>query len=187
MTKNHTSPSYTEVRRQDRVVTDEAWIKAFLHRAPYGVLATSHEGQPFINTNLFVYDEAANAIYLHGARVGRTPANIKANGRVCFSISEMGRLLPAGVALDFSVEFAGVTVFGTITILADEAEQTHALQMLLDKYCPHLRPGEDYRAITREELRRTAVYRLDIEQWSGKQKQVEADFPGAFFYGEQPS
>jgi len=80
-----------------------------------------------------------------------------------------------------------VTVFGTITVLADEAEQTHALQMLLDKYCPHLRPGKDYRAITQEELRRTAVYRLDIEQWSGKQKQAEADFPGAFFYGELPS
>ncbi len=187
MTKDHTALSYTQVRRQDRAVSDEAWIKAFLHRAPYGVLATSHKGQPFINSNLFVYDEAANAIYLHTARVGRTPANIEANGRVCFSISEMGRLLPADVALDFSVEYAGVTVFGTATVLTDEAEQRHALQMLLDKYFPHLRPGEDYRAITPEELRQTATYRLDIEQWSGKQKQVEAGFPGAFFYGQPPS
>ena len=72
-------------------------------------------------------------------------------------------------------------------VLTDEAEQTYALQMLLDKYFPHLRPGEDYRAITPEELRQTAAYRLDIEQWSGKQKQVEADFPGAFYYGEPPS
>jgi nitroimidazol reductase NimA-like FMN-containing flavoprotein (pyridoxamine 5'-phosphate oxidase superfamily) len=187
MGKDYVNQPYTQVRREDRAVTDEAWIKAFLHRAPYGVLATSCEGQPFINSNLFVYDEATQAIYLHTARVGRTPANIEANGRVCFSISEMGRLLPADVALDFSVEYAGVTVFGTATILTDEAEQTYALQMLLDKYFPHLRPGEDYRAITREELRRTAAYRLDIEQWSGKKKQVEAGFPGAFFYGEPPS
>ena len=187
MAKNQSDSPYTKIRRQDRAVTDQAWIKAFLHRAPYGVLATSHEGQPFINSNLFVYDEAAHAIYLHTARTGRTPANIAANGRVCFSISEMGRLLPADVALEFSVEYAGVTVFGTAAILTDEAEQTHALQMLLDKYFPHLRPGEDYRAITQEELRQTAAYRLDIEQWSGKQKQVEADFPGAFFYGQPPS
>jgi nitroimidazol reductase NimA-like FMN-containing flavoprotein (pyridoxamine 5'-phosphate oxidase superfamily) len=187
MTKDYINQPYTQIRREDRAVTDQAWIKAFLHRAPYGILATSHNGQPFINSNLFVYDEAANAIYLHTARLGRTPANIEANGRVCLSISEMGRLLPANVALEFSVEYAGVTVFGTAAILADEAEQTHALQMLLDKYFPHLRPGEDYRAITPEELRQTAAYRLDIEQWSGKQKQVEADFPGAFFYGQPPS
>jgi len=187
MTKDYANQSFSQIRRQDRAVTDETWIKDFLHRTPYGTLATANAGQPFINSNLFVYDEAAHAIYLHTARVGRTQANVEANQRVCFSISEMGRLLPADVALDFSVEYAGVTVFGTATILADEAEQTRALQMLLDKYFPHLRPGQDYRAITAEELRRTAVYKIDIEQWSGKQKKVEADFPGAFFYGEQPS
>ena len=52
--------------------------------------------------------------------------------------------------------------------------------MLLDKYAPHLRPGRDYRATTDEELTRTAVYRVDVETWSGKQKEVEPDFPGAF-------
>ncbi len=187
MTKDCANQSFSQIRRQDRAVTDETWIKDFLHRAPYGILATANAGQPFVNSNLFVYDEAAQAIYLHTARVGQTQTNVEANQRVCFSISEMGRLLPADVALDFSVEYAGVTVFGAATILTDEAEQTHALQMLLDKYFPHLHPGQDYRAITPEELGRTAVYKIDIEQWSGKQKKVEADFPGAFFHGEQPS
>jgi nitroimidazol reductase NimA-like FMN-containing flavoprotein (pyridoxamine 5'-phosphate oxidase superfamily) len=172
------------MRRQDRAVTDEGWIKEFLHRAAFGVLATAYEGQPFINTNLFAYDEKAHAIYLHTATRGRTPANIAANERVCFSISEMGRLLPADVALEFSVEYAGVMVFGAATILTDEAEKRHGLQLLLDKYFPHLRSGKDYRAITVEELQITAVYRIDIEQWSGKQKKVGEDFPGAFLYGE---
>ena len=185
MTIDYLKQPFTQIRRQDRAVTDEAWIKAFLHRAPYGVLATSYEGQPFVNTNLFVYDEANHAIYLHTAPVGRTKANVEANGRVCFCVSEMGRLLPAEMALNFSVEFAGVTVFGTAISLTDEAEKRHGLQILLDKYCPHLRPGRDYRPITVDELRRTAVYRIDIEQWSGKQKQVAEDFPGAFYYGEQ--
>ena len=51
------------VRRADRAVEDEAWIKALLHRAPFGALATVEDDQPFINTNLFVYDEAAHAIF----------------------------------------------------------------------------------------------------------------------------
>ncbi|MFQ5595173.1 MAG: pyridoxamine 5'-phosphate oxidase family protein [Anaerolineae bacterium] len=170
------------VRRSDRAVEDEAWIKAFLHRAPYGVLATVHEGQPFINSNLFVFDEPAHAIYIHTANVGRTRANVERNHRVCFSVSEMGRLLPAATAMEFSVEYAGVTVFGHATIVAEEDEARHGLQLLLDKYFPHLQSGQDYRPIMPQELARTTVYRIQIEQWSSKQKKAEADFQGAFFY-----
>jgi nitroimidazol reductase NimA-like FMN-containing flavoprotein (pyridoxamine 5'-phosphate oxidase superfamily) len=171
------------VRRADRGVDDESWLRAFLHQAPFAALATQQDGQPFVNSNLFVYDEANHAIYMHTARVGRTRANVEVHERVCLSISEMGRLLPADVALEFSVEYKGVTVFGTATVLTDETEQKYALQLLLDKYFPHLQPGEDYRPSTVEELRRTSVYRIDIEQWSGKQKKVEEDSPGAFLYG----
>ncbi|NJK79078.1 MAG: hypothetical protein HC914_03900 [Chloroflexaceae bacterium] len=57
--------SFTEIRRRDRAVTDEAWIQALLHRAPFAALATVVDGQPFINSNLFVYDEAAACIYMH--------------------------------------------------------------------------------------------------------------------------
>jgi hypothetical protein len=173
-----------EVRRKDRAVEDAAWIRAMLHRIPFGTLATVHDGQPFINTNLFVFDEAANVIYLHTANMGRTRANVEAEERVCFSVSEMGRLLPADTALEFSVEYAGVVVFGRAVIIADPGEAQHALQLLLDKYFAHLRPGRDYRSITPEEIARTAVYRISIEHWSGKKKEVGADFPGAFLYGD---
>jgi hypothetical protein len=157
-----------------------------LSRAAVGTLATVFDGQPFINSNLFVYDEATHVIYLHTARVGRTRANIEQEERVCFSVSEMGRLLPADTALEFSVEYAGVVVFGRASILQDGDEARYGLQLLLNKYFPHLRPGVDYRPTTDEELARTAVYRITIDQWSGKQKQAAPDFPGAFRYG-QPS
>ena len=171
-----------KVRRHDRAVEDEAWIRALLHRAPVGALATVHDGQPFINTNLFVYDQDAHAIYLHTARVGRTRANLDAKAPVCFSVSEMGRLLPADEALEFSVEYAGVAVFGTGSVIQDPAEAGAALQLLLDKYAPHLRPGRDYRPITDDELDRTAVYHVKITSWSGKKKEVSPDFPGAYRY-----
>ncbi len=175
-----------QVHRRDRAVEDEAWIRALLRRAPVGTLATVSGCQPFLNSNLFVYDEAAHAIYLHTARVGRTRANIEADERVCFSTFEMGRLLPAEEALEFSVEYAGVTVFGQGAIVTDRDEARAALQLLLDKYAPHLHAGRDYRPITDQELARTAVYRIAIEAWSGKQKAVPEDFPGAFWYGSGP-
>lgn len=89
-------------------------------------------------------------------------------------------------ALEFSVEYAGVTIFGRMEIVDDEAEASAALQMLLDKYAPQLRAGVDYRPPVPEELRRTTVFRLNIESWSGKKKEVAPDFPGAFFFDEAP-
>ena len=184
MTKDYTTLPYNHVRRQDREVTDDAWIKALLHRAPVGYLATVNEGQPFINSNIFVYDEAENVFYMHTARVGRTQGNVEKGNPICFTVTEMGRLLPADVALEFSVEYTGVVVFGTAVIVTDEAEATNALQLLLDKYAPHLKPGQDYRPPVPEELKRTAVFRINIEQVSGKKKEVEDDFPGAYLYKE---
>jgi hypothetical protein len=116
------------------------------------------------------------------ASLGRTRSNLEMNDAVCFNVSEMGRLLPADTALEFSVEYASVTVFGKGAIVQDRAEAVRALQLLLDRYFPRHQPGRDYRPITDDELDLTSVYRIAIEEWSGKRKEVEPDFPGAFHY-----
>lgn len=192
MSIDYTTRPLTTVRRSDREVTDEDWIRALLHRAPVGYLATLHGDQPFINSNLFVYNEAEHVIYMHTARKGRTQVNVGGNGsgppaeppKVCFTVTEMGCLLPAKEALEFSVEYKGVVVFGRGEIISDQTIAAGALQLLLDKYAPHLQPGRDYRPIVEEELKRTAVFKITITEWSGKKKEVAADFPGAYLYGE---
>lgn len=175
--------SLAAVRRRDRAVEDDDWIRGVLRREAFGVLTTVADGQPFALPNIFVYDQAAHAVYTHTAKAGRTRANVDGGERACFCVSTMGRLLPAATALEMSVEYEGVVVFGRAAVVADPDEATAALQALLDKYFPHLRPGRDYRPIQPEELARTAVYRLTVERWSGKRKAAEAAFPGAFRYG----
>lgn len=170
----------SRTRRRDRG-KEEVWVRAFMERAPFGFFATvGEEGQPFLNSNLFVYDANQHCIYLHTHRTGRTKDNLEVPQRVAFSAASMGRLLPADEALEFSVEYCGVAAFGTGRVVDEVEEARSALQTLLDKYAPHLRPGRDYRATTDDELKQTAVFRIDIETWSGKQKEVEEDFPGAF-------
>lgn len=173
---------FTQMRRRDRAVHEQAWFRTLLHRAADGVLSTECGGQPFLNSNLFVYHEPRNAIYLHTAQVGRTRDNIVGNPSVGFSVSEMGRLLPAPTAKEFSTEYASLTIFGRATIVTSIEEAREALQRLLNKYFPHLIPGRDYRPITDAELRQTTVIRIDVDEWSGKKKQVDVDFPGAFHY-----
>lgn len=178
---NDTTKPINQPRRADRA-KDDAWIKALLKRVPFGMIATECDGQPFIKPTMFVYDENENAIYIHGAPEGRMRTNIERNPRVSFCIAEMGRLLPAETAIEVGVEYASAVVFGTIEVLTDDAQAQHALQMLLDRFFPHLKAGVDYRGILPEEVNQTAVYGVKIDTWSGKEDRAREDFPGAFSY-----
>jgi uncharacterized protein len=172
----------TLITHPEREIKEEAWIVELLDRLPMGTLASVQDGQAFQSTLLFVYEPTRQAVYLHTARRGRVWENLHANPQVCFTAAEMGRLLPAKTALNFSVEYNSVVLFGKAVVVEDPEEAECALQRLLDKYFAHLRPGQDYRPITRGELEATAVFRLEIDEWSGKQKAVAEDFPGAFRY-----
>jgi len=156
------------VRRRERAVEDDAWIRGFLREAQYGVVATECDGQPFMNPLIFVYDEAAHAIYFHTGRKGRIFANVTANPRVCFNACKMLGLISQPEAFRFDVAYESVIVFGRVRIVEEEAEATAALRALLDKYFPHLRYGEDYTPITAGQLKPVAVQCLQIESWSGK-------------------
>jgi len=184
MVKDYRDAAPEKVRRADRAVDDDAWIRDLLGRAPYGVLATVHEGQPFVNSNLFAYDADEHALYMHTAHVGRTTGNVGADERVCFTAFEMGRLLPAPRAFNMSVEYNGVVVFGRARVLTSDADKRRGLQALLDKYFGHLRPGDDYEPPDDGELKLTSVYRIEIAAWSGKRKLVEPTYEGAFLFGE---
>jgi nitroimidazol reductase NimA-like FMN-containing flavoprotein (pyridoxamine 5'-phosphate oxidase superfamily) len=168
-------------RRRDRG-REEAWIRAYLEGAPWGVLAlASGDEPPHLNSNLFLYRPEPDRIYLHSARVGALPAGLEAEAGVpaSFTAAGMGRLLPAEEALEFSVEYHGVVARGRAVTVRDPDEAESALQGLLEKYAPHLAPGRDYRPIVPAEMKRTAVFRLDVEAWSGKQKAV-GEHPGSF-------
>ncbi len=178
-----TNEEYTKIRRQERS-KDAAWIKAFLARAEFGTLATAQGHQPFMVTRNFAYHKVSHAIYMHGAKKGRTYESARCVPRVCFGISEAGRLLPGLRAMNFGTEFGGVVAFGRLHVVEDFEEAKQGLQLLCDKYFPHLKPDVDYETTTDTDLKVTAVLRIDIESWSGKERKVPEDFPGAFYFND---
>jgi hypothetical protein len=64
--------------------------------------------------------------------------------------------------------YATVIIFGKIRVLEDDEEKRRALYGLISEYFPDMQPGQEYRPITDDELRRTSVYAIAIESWSGK-------------------
>lgn len=158
----------------------EEWIRAFLSQAGACVFTTVRGGLPHPIPVNYVYDQDREAIYVHKGRRGTTVDNVSDGTPVAVTVFEMGRLLPAPEASEFGVEYASVVVFGQGTVVQDPDEAEAALTLLMEKYAPHLKAGEDFRAVTPDEVRKTVVLRVDIQAWSGKEKKEAPDFPGAY-------
>lgn len=152
---------------------DDQWIVNFLNKAKIGHIATRWDEQPFITPSTFWYDETHHEIIFHSNVTGRIRANVERHPEVCFEASEYGRFLPSNIALEFSSQYESVIVFGKIRILDDENVKRARLYGLIEKYFPGMKPGEEYRPITEKELKRTSVYAIRIEIWSGKRNWEE--------------
>ena len=174
--------AYKPMRRKDRAVEERNWIHHMLLVAPLGTLGTVGPDGPNLNPNLFAFDPESESVYLHTAKTGQSRRNVERDARVAFAVSEMGNLLPADSAVEYSVEFASVILEGRMSIIEDPIEARRALMLLMRKYAPQFEPNRDYREISDHDLSRTSVFRIDIDRWSGKGQSVDA--PDAYSYRE---
>ena len=169
MPRDYLGKSPTAFQRLPEYRRGDDWIRAFLHEAQVGHIASSRDGQPFLTPSIFWFDEENRQIIFHSNVAGRVRSNLETNPRVCFEASEMGRLLPSNVALEFSLQYRSVIVFGTARLVTDPVEARRVLYGLIRKYFPKMQAGREYRQITDKELKRTSVYAIQIEEWSGKE------------------
>jgi nitroimidazol reductase NimA-like FMN-containing flavoprotein (pyridoxamine 5'-phosphate oxidase superfamily) len=169
MSRNYENQSPTAFQRRPHLTKDDAWIRAFLKQAQVGHIATSVDDQAYLNPTTFWYDEENHQIVFHSNIAGRVRSNIETNPKVSMEASELGRLLPSNVALEFSLQYRSVVVFGSARIITDPDDAKKLLYGLLSKYFPDMTAGEEYREITEKELRATSVYAIKIDAWSGKE------------------
>ncbi|GCE07103.1 pyridoxamine 5'-phosphate oxidase family protein [Dictyobacter aurantiacus] len=156
-------------QRRPQNARDDEWTRNFLLRGQVAYVATHWDEQPFINPTMYWYDAEQHRIFFHSNRKGRVRANSERHQQVCLAVSEFGKLLPSNIALEFSIQYASVIVYGRLQILEDAEERRYALDGLIHKYFPQFSPGREYRPITDTELLRTSVYAIAIESWSGKE------------------
>lgn len=163
----------TAHQRKPEYRRDDDWIRALLRRGQVAHIATLWAGQPFVTPTNYYYDEDQHRLIFHSNVTGRLRANIERHVWVCAEVNETGHYLPSNVALEFSLQFRSVMVFGTAHILQDTEEQRRVLHELIAKYFSPMALGKDYRPATDQELKRTTVYGLRIESWSGKENWKE--------------
>jgi len=170
MPHDYQNESPTAFQRLPEYQRDDEWICAFLHEAKVGHIASAgRNGQPFLNPSTFWFDEENHQIIFHSNVAGRIRSNIESNSRVAFEASELGKMLPANVALEFSIQFRSVIVFGNARLITDPEEARKVMYSLIHKYFPEMTAGKEFREITDKELKRTSVYAIKIDEWSGKE------------------
>jgi len=173
MPRRFQDASPTAYQRLPEYKRDDNWIRAFLRQAKVGHVASARDGQPYLNPSTFWFDEENHQIIFHSNVAGRVRSNIENNPKVCFETSELGRMLPSNVALEFSLQYRSVIAFGSARIITDPGEARRVLYGLIKKYFPTMIPGREFREITDKELRATSVYAIQIEEWSGKENWQE--------------
>lgn len=153
------------MRRNDRA-QDRQFSLALIDRCTHGVMALSTgEDTPYCLPLSFVRIE--DSLFFHCAAQGRKTDLLRRFSKVC--VTFVGDDRPAFVPpAMYTTYFQSVLVTGTASEVEDPREKTDALRALCQKVTPeHM---DSFDAAVRQSLAVTAVWRVRMENISGKAK-----------------
>ena len=162
------APIGRAVRRKDRVISYEESLEV-LAKCEYGLLATTGEdGWPYAMP--LSYALMDGALYFHCALTGHKIDCIARDSRVCFTV--VGETQPVYID-DYATYYESVVVRGHALLVTDEKERVRGLKALVDKYLPEYanKFGENVKSFGDS----TAVYKITLEQVTGKAKRAKAE------------
>lgn len=153
------------MRRKDRE-RDEAFALEIADKCEYAVMAVSlGDGTPYCVPLSIARD--GEDIYFHCAYEGQKTDALKANPHVCIScVGETRRLSD-----EFSTEYESAVIFGTAQQVESEEEKIHALRLICERHTPlHM---DAFDSAIESSLKRTAIWKIHIENITGKAKKVK--------------
>jgi nitroimidazol reductase NimA-like FMN-containing flavoprotein (pyridoxamine 5'-phosphate oxidase superfamily) len=162
------------MRRSEFEIKNKQLIEEVLNSVEYGTLALCKDNIPYSVPVNFVYDD--NSLYFHGAKKGKKKEWIVNNSFASFSAVESYAMIQSyfssndHLACPATQFFKSVFCDGHITILEAYAQKAKALELLMQKLQKEgqYKPLDD--SAYEKMINATEVYKLDIENMSGKIK-----------------
>lgn len=151
-------------RGQNRAVYDEETIFNIIDAGFLAHVGYIYNGYPI--SIPMAYTREGNSLYLHGSTGNRMMLSILENGKTSINITHLDGLVLARSGLHHSVNYRSVTLFGTVKKVTNDQRKT----AILEKTINHMVPNrwETLRTMTQEELNRTLVLQIDIDNASAK-------------------
>ncbi|MFI4935356.1 MAG: pyridoxamine 5'-phosphate oxidase family protein [Caulobacterales bacterium] len=160
-----------KMRRAQRLMADDA-AGRLLEGGFCGHLASvDPSGQPYVTPLLYVMLDGEIVLHNTAAR-GHLRANVDANPKVCFEVSEPDQVFPYGrFECDSGLAYRSVVAFGAIRVVEDRALKARFCQALMAKYQPQDlgRPKGFF-----PRLDNITVYAIALEQVTGKACELPA-------------
>lgn len=120
------------MRRSEKEVTDPAFVRAVLERAPYLVLALNDDDAPYAVPLCVAVAE--DGVYLHMATAGRKLDLLRADPRAAFVAVAGGDVVPGATACATGVRADSVAGTARCAVVDDPIERRRALDAFALKY-----------------------------------------------------
>lgn len=155
---------FRPIRRIKREISLDA-AKQLLITERRGVLAVNgDDGYPYAIPLNYIYDEADNRIYFHGAKAGHKIDSIRACDKVCFTVYGNETVKEEA----WAPFMQSAVVFGRCHLIEDRDQSIELVKKLAMKYYPN-------EALADEEIEKSGnhfqMFEIEIEHLSGKEIQ----------------
>lgn len=154
------------MRRKDREVTDPEKIREIISDCHCCRLGLADEGRVYIVPLNFGFTERDGkyTFYFHGAGEGRKIRLLKKNQYAGFEMDTDYRLEKGEKACDYSALFRSVMGSGKVTFMESVSEKICGLNAIM----AHSTGKKDW-IFSEKMLKNVCVFRLDVEELSGKE------------------
>ena len=114
----------------------------------------------------YTYQDDTLTLFFHSAEEGKKIDIIRNNNNACFEIDCDTKLIEGDKPCDYGYAYKSITGFGKIIFLKTDDEKSDGLNHIMK----HQTGKETEYHFTEAELNSVCVYKMIVEQFTGKQK-----------------
>ena len=155
------SHPHGEMRRTDRLVTDENVINDILSNNHLMHVALSENNIPFLVPLFYAWKN--KALYFHSASNGTKIKILKNNPVVCFEVSDYQGIIPNEMACNFEAKHRTVIGLGKAEFITDIHEKISALDDIVARFT------EQKFEYPSAQIAHTNIVKISIESMKCKQ------------------
>ncbi|MDR0638655.1 MAG: pyridoxamine 5'-phosphate oxidase family protein [Spirochaetaceae bacterium] len=158
------------MHRKDWEITDIVAKIAVIDRCKVCRLGLAEDNRPYVVPLNYGYRYVGGVltVYVHGALRGKKREMIGKNSAACFEVDAGHQLIEADKACGHGFAYESVIGFGHITVIDAKDEKTDALNVIMK----HQTGKDAVYSFSDAELDSVAVYKLTINDWTGKQRKI---------------
>lgn len=156
------------VRRHLRGKYDKATVYDVLDAAMLCHIAYVIDGQPYCTPTSFWRE--GDHLYWHGSSASRMLRQQSKGLPVCLTVTHMDAVVLARCGFNHSINYRSVMAYGTAELVTDEDEKLRLMDSFLDRFFPGR--AKLMRPATKQEAKATSFVRMEMEQASGKIRDV---------------